>query len=40
MNNEQFVKQLKDENIISMLDLIVKEIAKEEWRSDDCPPEF
>lgn len=40
MINEQFVKQLKDENIISMLDLIVKEIAKEEWRSDDCPPEF
>ena len=36
----EFIKQLKDENIISMLDLIVKEIAKEEWRSDDCPPEF
>lgn len=37
---EQFIKQLKNENIISMLDLLVKEIAKEEWRFDDCPPEF
>ena len=36
----EFIKQLKDENIISMLDLIVKEITKEEWRSDDCPPDF
>ena len=26
----EFIKQLKGENIISMLDLIVKEIAKEE----------
>ena len=36
----EFIKQLKDENIISMLDLIVKEIAEREWANDDCPPEF
>ena len=34
------IKELSSYSIIEILDTAVQALAKEEWRSDDCPPEF
>lgn len=37
---ENFLEYLPSMDIISVIDEVVQKLAKDNWKDDECPPEF